>query len=125
MGNSLRLRKSRDFGLVRREGRRRSDDRLVVMARRNGLESSRFGFVTSKRLGKAVLRNKIKRRLREAALLSRAEGGWDVVVIARKNATVAGFHSLKNSLNRLLQGVGVKTVPSPSTSAVEARPEGN
>ena len=109
MHRESRLRKSRDFALVYREGRRRADRRLVVIARRNGLGGSRFGFVTSKRLGNAVVRNRTKRWLREAARVCGVEAGWDVVAIARNRAAQAGYHSLGESLNRLMSGVGVKT----------------
>ena len=79
----------------------------MLIAKSTGQQASRFGFVTSKRVGKAVLRNKIKRRLRQAALLSRVEEGWDVVVIARKDAASADFDSLRKSMQALLGRAGV------------------
>ena len=116
MHKESRLRKSKDFALVYREGRRRADRRLVVIARRNGLPATRFGFVTSKRLGNAVIRNKTKRRLREAARLSGAEAGWDVVTIARNRAPEADFCSLRTSLHRLMSGAGVSMSDAPGRS---------
>ena len=116
MQRESRLRKSRDFALVYEEGRRRSDHQLVVIARRNGLQSSRFGFVTSKRVGKAVVRNRTKRRLREAVRLSGAEAGWDVVTIARAKASEADYDSLRISLRRLMSGVGVMASGSTGRS---------
>ena len=108
MRKESRLRKSKDFALVYGEGRRRADQRLVVIARRNGLRDTRFGFVTSKRVGNAVVRNRTKRKLREAARLSGVEAGWDVVAIARRNAPLSDYRSLDTSLRRLMSGVGVK-----------------
>ncbi len=107
MRKPQRLTKTREFASVRRNGKRRSDDYLVLIAKANGQTATRFGFVTSKRIGNAVRRNQIKRRLRQAALLSRVEGGWDVVVIARKDAASADFHSLRRSMQDLLGSTGV------------------
>ena len=110
MHKESRLRKSKDFALVYREGRRRADRRLVVIARKNGLRATRFGFVTSKRIGNAVVRNMTRRRLREAARQSGVEAGWDVVAIARNKAPHADYNSLGKSLHRLMSGAGVKTI---------------
>ena len=119
MHKESRLRKSKDFALVYREGRRRADRRLVVIARPNGLHSTRFGFVTSKRLGNAVVRNRTKRRLREAARVSGVEAGWDVVAIARNRAPQANSHSLGTSLRRLMSGVGVRNSGGPGSPETE------
>ncbi len=119
MHKESRLRKSKDFALVYREGRRRADRRLVVIARRNGLPGTRFGFVTSKRLGNAVVRNRTKRRVREAARVSGVEAGWDVVAIARNSAPQADYHSLGTSLRRLMSGAGVKSSSGPGSAETE------
>ena len=97
------LRKTKDFAAVRREGRSWPDRLLVLAARRNGLEVSRFGFTVGKRVGNAVVRNKVKRRLREAARLAEICVGWDVVVIARKEASSTDFHTLRRSMMGLLK----------------------
>ncbi len=101
-----RLRKTRDFATVRREGKSRSDGRLVVIARRSEAKT-RFGFSVSKRLGKAVTRNKIKRRLKSAAASARVQEGWDVVVIARQGAAPSTYWQLRRSMNRLLKRLGI------------------
>ena len=101
-----RLRKSKDFGAARREGRSWADRRLVLVARRADGEHSRFGFSVSKRVGNAVVRNRVKRRLREATrveYLPRIEAGWDFVIIARKDAADADYHRLNRSLRRLFR----------------------
>ncbi len=107
MRKEQRLRRSRDFGLVRREGKSRSDRLLVLLARPNGLEVTRFGFSVGKRVGKAVVRNKIKRRLREAARLVKVQKGWDLVLIARKDASSADYHGLEGSMTNLFGRAGV------------------
>ena len=101
-----RLRKSRDFEAARRDGKSWADRRLVLVARHTGAQRTRFGFSVSKRVGNAVVRNRIKRRLKEAAraeLLPQLESGWDFVVIARKYAARADYHRLNRSMLRLFR----------------------
>ena len=63
-------------------GRRVSDAVLVVTAARNDASAPRFGLSVGKRVGNAVERNRLKRRLREALRALAVNGGWDVVVAA-------------------------------------------
>ena len=103
MRREQRLRKSRDFVLVRREGRSWPGRLLVLAARPNGLDLARFGFSVSKRVGNAVTRNRVKRRLREAARLSDVSPGWDIVLIARAGAGDADYHELERSMTNLFK----------------------
>ena len=107
MQRARRLRKSDDFALARRRGISRVDRRLVLIARANGSDTTRFGFSVSRRLGNAVTRNRIKRRLKSAAYEAPVQGGWDLVVIARQGARSADYWALKQSLDRLLARSGV------------------
>ena len=108
MHSERRLRKSRDFAAVRREGRSRSDGRLVIIGRRSE-STTRFGFSVSKRLGNAVTRNKIKRRLKSVSASANVEEGWDVVVIARQRAALSSYWELRRSMKRLLKWLGIST----------------
>ncbi len=62
---------------------------LVLKAAPNGLEGNRYGFSVGRRVGIAVVRNRVKRRLREVARLARVKAGWDMVFIARGAAASA------------------------------------
>ncbi len=97
-----RLRKTSDFAAVRRGGRSWADAVLVLNARPNQTQVSRFGFTVSKRLGNAVERNRIRRRLKSAVSQTDVKCGWDLVLIARQRARSADYHALKASLGRLL-----------------------
>ena len=102
-----RLTRAKDFAAVRMEGRRRADRLIVLLARRNGLEFSRAGYSVGRRIGKAVVRNRVKRRMREAVGLAGVYEGWDLVLIARKDAASADFNSLSSSVTSLLTRAGV------------------
>jgi ribonuclease P protein component len=97
------LKRPQDFAEVRRKGRSWSNSALVLVALPNGLEMSRFGFTVGKKVGNAVVRNRIKRRLREVARQSEVVRGWDLVVIARGEAASANFQALGLALTSLLR----------------------
>ena len=80
---------------------------LVLGAIPNGLEVSRFGFSVGKRVGNAVRRNLVKRRLRNIMTELCGKDGWDLVVIARKTASEAGYRDLKMALTGLLRSSGL------------------
>lgn len=82
--------------------------------RPNGLPRSRLGITTPARLGKAVLRNRVKRRLREFFRLNQAAipGGWDIVVNPREAVATAPFEKLARELLRLFPG---QPPPTPTS----------
>ena len=107
MRKDQRLTKAKDFAAMRRRGKSWADRWLVLMARPNEMGATRFGFSVGRRLGNAVVRNKVKRRLREAARLAPAQKGWDLVIIARRDAPRADFHRLRRSVTDLLRRGGL------------------
>jgi len=74
----------------------------------NGLEQSRFGFSVSKRVGKAVVRNRVRRRLRECVRLTPYKQGWDVVFIARNPSSEADYHRLDRAVGNLMQRANLR-----------------
>ena len=121
MHKGRRLTRAKDFAAIRREGRSWSDAALVLLARRNSLEVSRVGFSVGRRIGNAVMRNRTKRRLREVVRAAALEGGWDLVLIARKGAASVDFRSLRRSVTRLLMRAGVlETSPRPVSTSCKA-----
>jgi len=107
MRKELRLRRRKDFDSVFRRGRSWSNELLVLRTLPNDLPHNRYGFVTSKRLGKAVVRNRVRRRLREAIRVLSLAPGWDVVVSTKRTAAGADFHQLRASVIELLTRAGL------------------
>ena len=116
MPRSHRLTKAQDFAAVRREGRRWSDRFVVLLARPNQLEFTRAGFQVSSRIGNAVTRNRVKRRLREAVRLSGVREGWDLVLVARRDAAASDFKALSRSVTNLLGRAGLVATAAPGLS---------
>jgi len=83
---TLRVRKRRDFQRAYDEGYKVVTPEFALFARPNRLEHSRLGVTASRRLGKAVVRNRAKRLVREAYRTHRERmpGGFDFVVIVRR-----------------------------------------
>lgn len=98
------LRKS-DFDAVYASGKRRSNAHFTVFVRANELPLSRFGFSIKKALGGAVVRNRMRRRLREIVRVHREEipAGWDIVIHPKRSVAKAPFAALTAEFLRLLQ----------------------
>jgi ribonuclease P protein component len=102
MVKTERLTGTRDFEAVFTNGKSCANNIVVLRALPNSLGSSRCGFAVGKRLGGAVVRNRVRRRLREAVRHVPIEAGWDMVVIARQAATETDYHTLSKATEELL-----------------------
>ena len=91
-----------DFARVYREGRSWANSLMVLRAMSNGLPCNRYGLVVSKSVGGAVVRNHVKRRLRESLRVMSLRQGWDVVCIARSAAASADYPRFRQGLDQLL-----------------------
>jgi len=99
-----RLTHPSEFLLVRREGRAERGPLVVLgVLERGDFAGFRAGFVTSKRVGGAVVRNRVRRRLREIVRLHQdalRSGVW-IVLIARPAAAQASYRALEDEWLRL------------------------
>ena len=95
------------FDAVYRAGKRFSSSHFTVFVRSNELTFSRFGFSIKKALGGAVVRNRIRRRLREMVRCHRQEipPGWDIVIHPKIKVATGEFAALVEELVRVLQKV--------------------
>ena len=103
------LSRPEDFAALQGQGTVRSNPLLVVRVRRTDLEETRFGLSTGRKLGGAVVRNRVRRRLREAlrVMAPSFQPGWDVLIIARPPVIVASHAALTEALQGLLRRGGV------------------
>lgn len=82
---------------------------LVLYARPNRTGMNRVGITAGKKLGKAVVRNRVRRRLREVYRLNeeKFQPGWDIVVVARSRCISASFEKLTDSYLSLAGKAGI------------------
>jgi ribonuclease P protein component len=100
------LRSRQDFEALQEGGRARSHPLLVVRFRANDVGQDRFGIATGRRLGSAVVRNRVRRRIREI-LRSRPAGpgpSRDILVVARPASVTATYEQLRMALEKVLPG---------------------
>lgn len=96
------LTKRAQYLVVYKSGKAWRDNLIRTKALPNGLELSRYGFSVTKNLGKAVVRNRVRRLLKEIVRLTPVKTGWDIVFIAHPSAAAADYHQLKESVHKLL-----------------------
>lgn len=103
MRRDQRLRSSRQFSRIRTEGKVWVNNLLVLRTLASNEAETRFGFIATRRIGNAVVRNKLRRRLKEILRIAPVKSGWDLVFIVRKNSVDATFDSLKRAVHNLLR----------------------
>lgn len=96
------LTKRAQYLTVYRLGQAWGDSVIQIRALPNGLGMSRSGFSVTRSVGKAVIRNRVRRLLKEIVRLAPAKAGWDVVFVARPSVVTADYHELKQSVDTLL-----------------------
>ena len=103
MKKTVSLKENHLFRRAYSRGKTAADSRLALYLRRNGQKSNRLGLTVSTKVGGAVVRNRVRRRLWEIYRLNeeRLGGGWDVVVVARVRAAESGYRQLEKSFLKL------------------------
>lgn len=105
MQRQFRLRRSADFERVRSQGRSWYHSFLAISVAPNMLSHNRYGFVASRRLGSAVVRNRVRRILREVVRLSepRLKTGFDITFVARNEIVTQPYSMIKDALDELFR----------------------
>lgn len=103
--SAYRLRSRKSFDVIYRRGKSVANEHLVLLTLPSRNSTPKVGFVVGKKVGKAVCRNKVKRRLREIfrSLIGRVAGHTSYVVVARSGAAHVDYAGLESDLTQLLQ----------------------
>ena len=112
MQRAERLKQDQDFVAVYRQGKQFRDKLLVLRTLRTGRDESRVGFTAGRALGNAVVRNRVKRRLRAAVRSLSLDGGWDIVFNARQGTNGADNQQLRSAVVRCSTWAGVLLWPT-------------
>lgn len=122
MAAPARLKRRAEFLLLAAKGRKAPMPGLVLQALKRGdTAPARLGFTVTKRVGNAVVRNRTRRRLKEAARLNLAEqplAGVDLVLIGRAATRGRDFGALREDLRRALAKVGVAPMGAMAPTGV-------
>ncbi len=98
------VKKNRDFKKMYKIADSFANRQLAIYFKRNSLPYNRYGFSVSKKIGNAVVRNKMRRRLKEIIRTQvKVKNGYDIIFIARQNSKEANYEILKNSVSHLLK----------------------
>lgn len=107
MAKQLALTRRAQYLAVYESGRAFADNMLVIKAMPNYLYVTRSGYSISKEIGKATVRNRVKRLLKENVRQLKLKKGWDIVFIARRNIVEADYRMLSKTISRLLMRAGI------------------
>lgn len=132
MRYTISLKSNRDFQRLYRHGKSAVLPCVVLYARKNRLGVNRLGVTASTKLGHAVVRNRLRRRIREAYRLheERFRAGYDLVAVARGRAVTAPYRQVENDLLRaakrlsLLRDEQAKPAPDKPAAPEVPAPEG-
>ena len=115
MKHTVSLKLNHVFQRLYRKGDSAVSPNLALYVRRNGRPESRLGLTVSTKVGKAVVRNRTRRRLREVYRTNEdnLKSGYDVVVVARVRAAHSPYHTLEKEFLRLAAKVGLTERESP------------
>lgn len=105
MKKEERLRKNYQFKRVYQGGKSRATKNTVIVYRKNNKELNRLGISISKKVGKSVVRHRLKRLYRESYLRykDRMKNGYDIIIVARKGAGLLKFDQIMDELGLLLK----------------------
>ncbi|MPN43223.1 Ribonuclease P protein component [bioreactor metagenome] len=109
MKHTVSLKQNRDFRWLYAKGKSAVSPYLALYCRKSRLPYNRLGITVGGKLGGAVTRNKVRRRLRELYRTNedKLNPGYDIVVVARVRAVSAPYHTLEQSFLRLAGKLGI------------------
>lgn len=126
MQYTVSLKLNHVFQRLYRKGTRSALPTLALYSRPNGRGENRLGLTTGAKLGCAVVRNKLRRRLRAIYRIHEAEfrPGFDIVVVCRAAAVTASYRRLEKDLLKLARRNGLLRQAPEDTPGAKARKAG-
>ena len=108
------LKKNYEFKRLYNKGKSAASQCVVVYCRRNGSAGNRLGVTVSTKIGGAVQRNRIRRRLKEIYRLNEwsLSPGYDIVIVARMKSRFVGYRELESSVLPLFRKLNLNREPS-------------
>ena len=105
MKDAMRLKKNTEFKKVYAKGSSMANRYLVLFIMQNGQTFNRVGFSASKKVGKSVVRNRVRRLMKESfrSVEGKLEPGYDLVFIARVNSKEASYIEIERAMIHLLK----------------------
>jgi ribonuclease P protein component len=105
MEKKYRLRKNLEFKKVYSGGKNYWNRNLTLYKKKNNLQETRFGITITKKVGKAVIRNKIRRRIKEIYRknLYRIKSGYDLIIIPKQNVVDISYKELESAMIHILK----------------------
>ncbi|MCL2235037.1 MAG: ribonuclease P protein component [Defluviitaleaceae bacterium] len=106
---TVSLQKNDQFQHLYKKGKSVGNKRLVVFVEKNGLEQNRLGISVSKKMGGAVVRNLIRRRIKEAyrGMEQSLTYGFDIAVLPRPGLATATYQEIQSALCHLMKRQGI------------------
>lgn len=103
------LKRNKEFRYVYKTGKSIPSKCLVIVFRKSNSKLPKIGFSVSKKIGKSVIRNRVKRRLREAfsPLLPRIKPGSNIIFVAREPILYESFLGIAENVESLLNKAGL------------------
>ncbi len=100
---------SREFGAVYNRGKSVGDRYVVIFYKKNGLPYTRTGFLASKKVGNAVMRNRARRLMKESyRLMQPIPSGYDVIFIARNTIEGKKCGEVQRSMESAVRRAGLR-----------------
>lgn len=114
--NGIGLKKNQDFKNVYSKGKSYANRLLVIYVLKNKLATNRVGFSVSKKVGNSVVRNRVRRLMRESFRLNCCNigSGYDIIFIARVAAKDADYASLEKAMKSLFKKAAIEVGRSKS-----------
>lgn len=114
MKRTVSIKQNHEFRRLYSKGKSAVSPCLALYCRKNRREGNRLGLTVGTKVGKAVVRNRTRRRIKEAYRVNedRFLPGWDIVVVARVRAAHVSYRELERSLLKLAGKLGLLPPPA-------------